>query len=161
MVLMVTGLIGRSVPSPHASGFGNCKLSRTFLHENFLSSLLLLFHAPNEHFQFAATTTIQRLRASTMFLPHITKLLPLVSLAVTVTAAPAPALAIVNAAVGDCESDYARCLRLRMDLEYCQQTVCNIYNNEVHMLSPSNGSNKTANKSSVQAMPGQRAPHHL
>jgi hypothetical protein len=71
-----------------------------------------------------------------MLLPTVTKLLPLASLAVTITAAPAPALAIDNAAVRNCESDYVRCLRLRMSLDYCHETVCNMYNNEVRPLSP-------------------------
>lgn len=96
-----------------------------------------------------------------MFLPHVTKLLPLISLVVTVTAAPAPAVAIVDAAVRDCESDYAHCLRLRMSLDYCQETVCNSYNNEVNLLSSSIRSNKNAKKRSVQAMPGQRTPKNL
>ena len=71
-----------------------------------------------------------------MLLPTGTKLLSLASLAATVTAAPAPTLAIDDAAVRNCEFDYARCLRLRMRLDYCHETVCNMYNNEVRPLSP-------------------------
>ncbi|KAF3049971.1 hypothetical protein E8E11_005497 [Didymella keratinophila] len=71
-----------------------------------------------------------------MLLPTVTKLLPLTSLAVTVTTAPAPALVVANAAVRNCESDYARCLRLRMSLDYCHETVCNMYNNEAHQCKP-------------------------
>jgi hypothetical protein len=96
-----------------------------------------------------------------MLLPPVTKLLHLVSLAVTVTAAPAPALAIDKAAIRNCESDYARCLRLRMSLNYCHETVCNMYNNEVRLISSSIILNENADIMSVQAMPGQRAPHRV
>jgi hypothetical protein len=96
-----------------------------------------------------------------MLLPPVPKLLLLVSLAAGVTAAPAPALAIDNTAMRNCESDYARCLRLRMSLDYCHETVCNMYNNEVHLISSSIILNENADKMSVQAMPGQRPPHRV
>jgi hypothetical protein len=81
-----------------------------------------------------------------MLLPPVPKLLLLVSLAAGVTAAPAPALAIDNTAMRNCESDYARCLRLRMSLDYCHETVCNMYNNEVHLISSSIILNENADK---------------
>ncbi|KAF3033818.1 hypothetical protein E8E12_003875 [Didymella heteroderae] len=65
-----------------------------------------------------------------MLLPSVTELLPLVLLAATVTATPAPTSAIDATAVQSCESDYARCLRLRMSIEHCHKTVCNKYNND-------------------------------
>lgn len=67
-----------------------------------------------------------------MLLPSVTKLLPFVLLGATVTAATAPVEAIDNAAVQDCESDFAQCLRSRMSTDACQETVCSKYDNEVH-----------------------------
>jgi hypothetical protein len=73
----------------------------------------------------------QRLRANNMLLPSLTKLLPLASLTATVTAAPAPASIIDDAAAQSCEIEFARCLRLRMNIDHCHEIVCNKYNNEV------------------------------
>ncbi|KAJ4384469.1 hypothetical protein N0V86_000068 [Didymella sp. IMI 355093] len=66
-----------------------------------------------------------------MLLPPLTKLLPFASLVATVTAAPVPASTIDNAAVQSCETEFARCLRLRMNIDHCHEAVCNKYNNEL------------------------------
>ncbi|KAF1928926.1 uncharacterized protein M421DRAFT_390802 [Didymella exigua CBS 183.55] len=65
-----------------------------------------------------------------MLLTSLTKLVPLISLAVTVTAIPARPSALDNAVVRDCESDFARCTRLRISLDYCRALMCNSYNSE-------------------------------
>lgn len=70
-----------------------------------------------------------------MLFPLVTKLLPLVSLAATVAAAPAPAEAIDKAAGQNCESEFAQCLRLRMSTDACHETVCSKYDNKVPLFS--------------------------